>query len=69
MISASLFLYKTKESDVRKVINRAQSSEIEKIYVIANSPEDSLRELACGLSEKVLYIWQGSIGYGESAVK
>lgn len=65
MISASLVLYKTKESDVRKVINCAHRSEIEKIYVIDNSPEDSLSELVCELSEKVAYIFgQGNIGYG-----
>lgn len=65
MISASLVLYKTKESDVRKVITCAHSSEIEKIYVIDNSPEDSLCELVCGLSEKVEYVFgQGNIGYG-----
>ena len=65
MVTASLVLYKTKEDDVRKVIDCTHRSEIEKIFVIDNSPEDKLRELTCGLSEKVEYVFgQGNIGYG-----
>lgn len=67
MITASLVLYKTKESDVRRIIGCAHESEIAHIFVIDNSPEDSLRNLVCGLSEKVEYIFgQGNIGYGKA---
>lgn len=65
MITASIVLYKTIEKDLNMVLGCALKSEIEHIYVIDNSPTDILRNIVCGLSEKVEYVYgQGNIGYG-----
>lgn len=65
MITASLVLFNTKESDIRKVLECAHLSEIARIFVIDNSPTDCLKDITVSLSEKVEYVFgQGNIGYG-----
>lgn len=65
MISASIILYKTEMSLIKSVMDCADKSCIERIYVIDNSPTDSLREGVLPLSSKIEYIYgQGNVGYG-----
>lgn len=65
MITASVIFYKTKEKLVRTVLESSIDTVIDHIYVIDNSPTDSLRELVCSLSPKIEYIYgQGNVGYG-----
>lgn len=65
MITASIVLYKTKQSDIVSILNCAINSTIKKIWVIDNSPTDELRHLVCSFSSKIEYIYgQGNIGYG-----
>ncbi len=67
MITASLVLYKTKEKDLQKVIGCVNDSIIKKLFVIDNSPSDSLRELVLHLSNKTEYFYgQGNVGYGNA---
>ena len=67
MITASLVLYKTKDEDLRKVIGCVDASIIDKLFVIDNSPTDSLRDLVLHLTEKSEYCYgQGNIGYGSA---
>lgn len=49
----------------KDVLACAIASPIERIFVIDNSPTDVLREVVCGISDKVEYIYgQGNLGYG-----
>lgn len=67
MITASLVLYKTKEEDVHKVINCVNRSIIDYLYVIDNSPSDSLRAVVNSLIVKGEYLYgHGNIGYGKA---
>lgn len=65
MITASIVLYKTDIVQVRTVMKCAENSCIEHIYVIDNSPTDSLKDVVLPLSDKIEYIYgQGNVGYG-----
>lgn len=65
MVSASIIFYKTSIDLVRTVIECADSSCIDRIYVIDNSPEDTLRHEVLSLSSKVEYLFgHGNVGYG-----
>ena len=65
MVTASLVLFNTKESDLHKVLECAHLSEISRIFVLDNSPTDRLKVITEGLSDKVEYVFgHGNIGYG-----
>ena len=65
MIYASIVLYNTKIEDVRKVLGCVAGSIVNKVYVIDNSEQDTLREEVLAASKKTEYIWgQGNVGYG-----
>ncbi len=65
MVTASIILYNTDLSLVRTIMECADRSCINHIYVIDNSPTDNLRENVVPLSNKIEYIYgQGNVGYG-----
>lgn len=65
MITSSIVLYNTDRNELKRVIESASNSIIDKIYVLDNSPNDNLKEYVEGLSHKVLYIYNGkNLGYG-----
>lgn len=66
MITASLVLYKSKPSEVERVLGCVEVSVISKVYVVDNSPTDELKVLVEKLSSKAVYLYgQGNVGYGE----
>lgn len=65
MITASIILYKTSLILVKTVMRCVENSCVERIFVIDNSPTDSLKDMVLPLSNKIEYIYgQGNIGYG-----
>jgi GT2 family glycosyltransferase len=66
MITASLVLYKTKEEELRRVLLCVEKSIIDKVYVVDNSPTDSLKAIVEELNyKKVDYCFgQGNVGFG-----
>ena len=65
MVTASIVIYKTPEELIKKILYCSHTSIIEKIYVIDNSPTDSMRRMILDSSDKVIYIYgHGNIGYG-----
>lgn len=66
MITASLVLYKSKPSDVERVLESVERSIINHVYVVDNSPSDELKSIVVTKFSKVEYIYgQGNVGYGE----
>lgn len=64
MITASIVIYKTDREELTTVLKCTDSSEIEKIYIIDNSPSDELRDFA-EFSSKIEYVFgHGNVGYG-----
>jgi GT2 family glycosyltransferase len=64
-ITASIVIYNSSKKDLRTVVTCAANSSINTIYVVDNAANDSLKEFAQNLSEKVVYIQgHGNIGYG-----
>ena len=59
-------LYKTKEKELRRVLLCVENSIIDKVYVIDNSPTDSLKAIVEELNfKKVDYCYgQGNVGFG-----
>lgn len=67
MITSSIVFYKTDLAMAKTIIDCADKSCIERIYVIDNSPTDALRKGVIALSTKVEYIYgQGNVGYGSA---
>jgi len=65
MITASIVLYKTDPDLLSAVLKCSNSSCIDRIYIIDNSPTDCLRDEEYLHSNKVEYIFgQGNVGYG-----
>jgi GT2 family glycosyltransferase len=65
IITASIVTYNTKYKDIDQLIDSISSSIIDILYVIDNSPTDSLKEFVEKLSPKVTYIYgQGNVGFG-----
>lgn len=66
MITASIVIYKTKEVELRTVIDCALRSTISMVYVIDNSPENNLQRVVDDYkSSNLVYIYgHGNIGYG-----
>lgn len=66
MITASLVLYKSKPSEVERVLGCVENSIIDKVYVIDNSPSDVLKDIVLSTTPKAVYIYgQGNVGFGE----
>lgn len=66
MITASLVLYKSKQSEVQRVLDCVERSCIDRVYVIDNSPTDYLRQCINPEFTKAIYIFgQGNVGFGE----
>ncbi len=66
MITASLVLFNSKKLEVQTVLECVDKSIVDVVYVVDNSPSDKLRDMVCGRSKKVEYIYgQGNVGFGE----
>lgn len=66
MITASLVLYKSKVSEVERVLGCVENSIINRVYVVDNSPTDTLQSVVTRGFPKAEYIFgQGNVGYGE----
>jgi GT2 family glycosyltransferase len=64
MITASIVIYKTKYSELSKVINCVENSNVNIIYIVDNSPTNDL-EVVRELSSKIIYIFNdANIGFG-----
>ena len=63
MITASIVTYHHHFKDIRKVIECILSSPVSILYIIDNSSNDRLRELA-KISAKIKYIHSVNLGYG-----
>lgn len=67
MITASLVLYKSKVKEVERVLACVERSAIDIVYVIDNSPSDSLKDNIVSQFKKATYIFgQGNVGYGRA---
>lgn len=67
MISASIVTYNTDRAELAKVLQCTADSSVGKIYVVDNSPTDSLRDFVVPISPKIEYIFgQGNVGYGSA---
>lgn len=63
-VIASLVTYKTDREELATVLRCLRSAPVERIYIVDNSPDDSLRDFG-DLAPSVEYIWgHGNIGYG-----
>ncbi len=64
MTTASIVTYKTDRQELATVLRCLNDSCVERVFVVDNSPDDSLRDFG-DFAPKVEYIWgQGNIGYG-----
>ena len=63
MITASIVTYHNRASDINRVIDCVLRSPIDKLYIIDNSRNDSLRRLE-QKSSRISYIHNANIGYG-----
>lgn len=67
MITASIVLYHTSSTLLIDVIRCLNDSPIGTIYVLDNSDDTDLKEIALSLSAKVVYIHgHGNVGYGKA---
>lgn len=65
MISASVVLYKTSETELNKIISCVVDSKIDLLYLIDNSPDDRLSKFALINTQKIVYIFNdNNLGYG-----
>lgn len=63
MLTASLVTYHNPKNEIGKVLDCLMSSPIEKIYIVDNSRNDSLRQME-SLSPRIRYIHNANLGYG-----
>lgn len=67
MITTSIVTYNTDREELGKVLQCTADSSVGKIYVVDNSPTDSLRDFTTQISPKIEYIFgQGNVGYGSA---
>lgn len=68
MITAGIVLYKTKETDLKTVLDCVFDSEIDILYIIDNSPYDYAKTIIDKYrTDRFKYIFgQGNIGFGEA---
>lgn len=65
MITVSIVLYRSDPDEVARIISCVDKSSVARIFIVDNSPNDSLKELAGSISGKVEYIHgHGNVGYG-----
>lgn len=65
MITASLVLYKSKVSEVERVLDCVEKSVIDTVYVIDNSSSDALKSVVAKFPKAEYFFGQGNVGYGE----
>lgn len=63
MITVSIVAYHHRVSEIRQVMNCVLADSVDKLFIIDNSSDDSLRELE-NVSDKVRYIHSVNRGYG-----
>ena len=64
-ITASLVLYKNEKVDVENICRLICGEIIHKLYVIDNSPSDELGTSISVISDKIVYLFNGTnLGYG-----
>lgn len=63
MIIASIVAFHTATDDLHRLMNCVLQSEIDILYIIDNSSNDSLRELK-DVSKRIVYIYSDNLGYG-----
>lgn len=63
MIVASIVAYHTAADELFRLVNCVLQSNIDILYIIDNSSNDSLREFD-KLSDKIVYIYSDNLGYG-----
>ena len=63
MVSASIVLHHTPKYEILRLLNCILESPIDVIFLVDNSSDDSLRELA-NISNKIVYIYSLNLGYG-----
>lgn len=67
MITASIVLFNVSEVLLRKVVECADRSTIDIIFIVDNSPNPLWKELLVNTSNKFEYIWgQGNVGFGRA---
>lgn len=66
MITASIVLYKTKEEELNRVLRCSIDSIIDIVFIVDNSPTDSLRKCITSFeTDRIIYIYgQGNVGFG-----
>lgn len=65
MVTASIVTYNTDWQQLHTVLRCALTANIERIFLVDNSPDDELRAKIEHSSEKIEYIFgQGNVGYG-----
>lgn len=65
MITSSIVLYNTNKEELKRLIECINSSSIDLIYIIDNSPTNHLKNFIQSLCNKVEYIFNNAnIGYG-----
>lgn len=66
MITASIVTYKTDRDELKSALRCVSESNVDKIYIIDNSPTDELQDIT-ELSSKFEYVFgQGNVGYGSA---
>lgn len=63
MITASIVTYHTPVGELSQLLKCVTQSNIDTLYLIDNSSNDSLRELS-GMFPKVIYIYSDNLGFG-----
>lgn len=62
-IAASVVVHKTPSLDLKRALDSLLKSEVKKIYVVDNSPSESLREVA-EIDPRIIYLRVPNKGYG-----
>ena len=64
MLTVSIVVYNTSEFDIKRLINAVLNTEVERIYIIDNSPTNKIFQIV-GAITKVIYLHgHGNIGFG-----
>ena len=63
MITASIVIYHNSVEELNRLLKNVIDSEVEILYLIDNSSNDSLRELS-SYSDKIVYIYSDNLGFG-----
>ena len=63
MTTGSIVAFHTAIADLHRLVNCVLQSDIDILYIIDHSSNDSLRELKA-MSERIVYIYSDNLGYG-----